>query len=45
MDLAHDIHMDREKAPESENFQTLFYKWETKSRTIRAVMPQMAWPP
>ena len=22
--MAHDIHMDREKAPESENFQTLF---------------------
>ena len=44
-DLAHDIHMDREKAPESENFQTFFYKWETRSRTIRAVMPQMAWPP
>ena len=33
------------KRPKVRTFRRFFYKWETKSRTIRAVMPQMAWPP
>ena len=29
------------KRPKVRTFRRFFYKWETKSRTIRAVMPQM----